>query len=190
MLYLNDKITLAYVTGVALGDGNLSNPNDRAVRLRITCDLKYPNLIKKIKSSIELIAPNNKVALVKTKGNCVNISCYSNDWEKVLGWKVGNKLTQEAGVPSWIFKNKKCKISCLRGLLQTDGCIYKDRGYTMVNFVNHNRRLAKDVLSMIKDLGFSPNFSSIIPTRSRRKYTIRIAKDVKKFIDYIDLVKK
>jgi hypothetical protein len=36
----------AYVLGLAIGDGNLSNPNGRAVRLRITCDTKYPILIK------------------------------------------------------------------------------------------------------------------------------------------------
>jgi len=37
-----DKKLHAYIVGLALGDGNLSNPNGRAVRLRITCDKKYP----------------------------------------------------------------------------------------------------------------------------------------------------
>lgn len=35
---------LSYIVGVALGDGNLSNPNGRALRLRITCDEKYPGI--------------------------------------------------------------------------------------------------------------------------------------------------
>lgn len=35
----------AYVIGVAIGDGNLSNPNGRAVRLRVTWDTKYPALL-------------------------------------------------------------------------------------------------------------------------------------------------
>jgi hypothetical protein len=34
-----------YVIGLAIGDGNLSNPNGRAVRLRIACDTKFPALI-------------------------------------------------------------------------------------------------------------------------------------------------
>jgi len=42
----------AYLIGVALGDGNLSNPNGRAVRLRITCDTKYPALIAKIRGAL------------------------------------------------------------------------------------------------------------------------------------------
>ena len=41
----------AYVVGVAIGDGNLSNPNGRAVRLRITCDKKYPALIARIRAA-------------------------------------------------------------------------------------------------------------------------------------------
>src|SRR3989338_9217420 len=46
-----NKKLKAYVVGLSLGDGNLSNPNGRAVRLRITCDKKYPNLIQNIYST-------------------------------------------------------------------------------------------------------------------------------------------
>ena len=42
-----DPVLRAYVIGLAIGDGGLSNPNGRAVRLRITCDIKYPLLIEK-----------------------------------------------------------------------------------------------------------------------------------------------
>ena len=38
----------AYVIGLAIGDGDLSNPNGRAVRLRITCGSQYPALIAKV----------------------------------------------------------------------------------------------------------------------------------------------
>jgi hypothetical protein len=37
----------AYVIGLAIGDGNLSNPNGRAIRLRISCDTNYPHLLEK-----------------------------------------------------------------------------------------------------------------------------------------------
>jgi hypothetical protein len=43
-----DRQLQAYVIGLAIGGGNLSNPNGRAVRLRITCDTKYPALIARI----------------------------------------------------------------------------------------------------------------------------------------------
>ncbi len=74
----------AFIIGVALGDGNLSNPNGRAVRLRVTCDTKYLKNIQEIYASISLMMPNNKVSLVARKDNCVDISCYSNKWEDLL----------------------------------------------------------------------------------------------------------
>jgi DNA-binding transcriptional regulator WhiA len=188
MLKLDDKIALAYVTGVALGDGNLSRVS-RAVRLRISCDLKYPNLINEIRDALAIIAPNNKINVIKVVGNCVDICTYSNDWEKALGWKVGNKITQQATVPTWIFQRKKYIIVCLKGLLQTDGSIYIDRGYKMVNFVNHNRKLAVDVLAMVNSLGFRASFTEVSFKDKNTRYTVRIARDCEKFINYIGLTK-
>src|SRR3989344_4325096 len=64
MLNISDRVATAYVVGIALGDGNLSNPNGRAVRLRITCDKKYPYLIKKIEKALRVVAPQNKVSRI------------------------------------------------------------------------------------------------------------------------------
>jgi hypothetical protein len=50
----------AYVIGLAIGDGNLSNPNGRAVRLRITCDTKYPALIDKISTALKQLLPREQ----------------------------------------------------------------------------------------------------------------------------------
>lgn len=59
---LNPNFCLqAYVIGLAIGDGNLANPNGRAVRLRITCDTKYPRLIVKVRSSLTDLLPRNRV---------------------------------------------------------------------------------------------------------------------------------
>ena len=82
----SDKKLHAYIIGIALGDGNLSNPNSRAVRLRVTCDKKYPKLYNFVKFSIKKLLPDNKVSIVNKKRNCLDISCYSNKWEKILGW--------------------------------------------------------------------------------------------------------
>jgi hypothetical protein len=92
-----DRNILAYIVGVALGDGNLSNPNGRAVRLRITCDNKYPNLIERIIYSIRFLLPENRVSMIKSGKNFCNISCYSNKWESWLGWRYdkGSKLIKK-----------------------------------------------------------------------------------------------
>ncbi len=50
-----------------MGDGNLSNPNGRAVRLRVTCDLKYPGILERIQLAIKKLLPKNKVSIIKNK---------------------------------------------------------------------------------------------------------------------------
>lgn len=178
---------LAYVVGIALGDGNLSNPNGRATRLRITCDLKYPKLIQKIQTSIAALLPKNKVSIVKRHENCLDISCYSNKWENLLGWHAnkGSKLIQHISIPNWIKTNSEYKINCLKGLIETDGSIYTDRKYLMVMFTNGSYNLAKDVLEMIIFLGFKPRFYASNKNRRNIIYRIRIAINVVGFLDLI-----
>ena len=185
-----DKKLQAYIIGIALGDGNLSNPNKRAVRLRITCDKRYPLLIKHIKYCLSLLLQKNKVSTTNRKG-CVDISVYSNHWKKLLWkWDKGPKDAQNVFVPKWIRKNRIYAKETLRGLLQTDGSIYRDRNYTMINFVSTTLALSNDVSVMIKNLGYRPNTQQFKQKNNKIKYTIRIAKDSEKFIKEINLWKK
>lgn len=185
-LFISDRCLLAYIIGVALGDGNLSNPNGRATRLRITCDLKYPLLIQKIRNSIAGLLPSNKVSLVKSNGNYLNISCYSNYWESLLGWYVGkgSKLIQNISIPNWIKKKDEYKIHCLRGLIETDGSIYSDRGYKAVMFTSAIPNLAKDVYKTITCFGFHPRFYTVSNGRNP-VYRIRVATNVQQFLDLV-----
>ena len=175
--------------GVALGDGNLSNPNGRAVRLRVTCDKKYPLIIKNIVKNLKIIFPQNKVSTIN-KGNAMDISVYSNDLEKILGWKAkdGSKIKQKVGVPSWIKQNNVYRKECLRGLFQTDGSLYDDRGYKMVNFTSVGFTLIKDVEEMMEEIGFKIQARKVID-RGKTKYIVRISKNVKKFIKIVNFWK-
>ena len=181
------------MVGVALGDGNLSNPNGRAVRLRVTCDSKYPILLSKIARYIQIVCPDNKVSLVDRK-NCVDVSRFSNKWEAILGWKVGSKFSQNVGVPHWIFEKENLAAACLCGLIETDGSIYVDRGYRMVFFTNIIKRLAEDVSNMMRLLDFAPRFYTVRPPMGVRRsdreiYHVRLAKDVQRFLDLVHPLK-
>ena len=107
-----NKELQSYVIGLALGDGNLSNPNKRAVRLRITCDAKYPSLVQKIKNSLQLLFPKNKASVSNRKNNYYNVSVYSNRLKEIIPWKTGNgpKFEQMASIPDWIKTNNNYKI--------------------------------------------------------------------------------
>lgn len=187
----DNKKVLSYIIGVSLGDGNLSNPNGRAVRLRITCDKKYPKLINYIIENIKIILPENKVSIVD-RGNIVDISCYSNKWEEILGWKAkgGSKIKQKVKVPDWIKDNIAYTKECLRGLFQTDGSMYYDRKYLMANFTSANYSLTEDTKEMLGKIGFDITTRKVISKNNHIKYVIRISKNVEKFIKIINLWKK
>ena len=185
-----DKNLLAYIVGLSLGDGNLSNPNGRAVRLRISCDKKYPILLNRIKISLEKLLPQNKVSFVNRGESCADVSCFSNYWENLLGWKAknGSKIKQKVKIPTWVKENEKYSIQCLKGLIETDGSIYSDRGYKMVNFVTYIPNLANDVMDMIKSLDFKPNMQKL-KISNNIKYTIRISRNAEKFIKTVKINK-
>ncbi len=186
------SIELAYVVGVALGDGNLSNPNGRATRLRITCDAKYPKIAKEIKQALEAVFPTNKVSVVPRADTYFDLSVYSNKLNSLVPWKVGKgpKKKQRASVPNWIYSHSKYMKACLKGLIQTDGCIYTDRGYKMINFTSNTKQLAEAVHRMIVLLGYRPTFSTVI-NAGFKKYTVRIARklETRSFVKLLSLYK-
>lgn len=185
-----DRVLQAYIIGIALGDGNLSNPNGRATRLRVTCDTAYPRLITRIRTSIQQLLPENKVSINKHKGRCIYISCYSNHFEKLLGWKAaeGSKISQGVSIPYWIMQCRETMIACLRGLIETDGSIYKDRGYTMINFTSSIESLAEQVRTIIQQLHFQAHMY-VAQNKKRPKYTVRISKHAEKFIRIVNVYK-
>jgi len=190
---MSRKRTWAYVIGVALGDGNLSNPNGRAIRLRVTCDARYPRLGKHIISSLKFLLPNNAVSIVRVPGknSFFNISVYSNEFKTWLPWTVGKgtKESQGAHVPVWVMRNKYYIKECLKGLIQTDGSIYRDRGYLMINFTNHTPSLARDVFNMMITVGYKPTLTSTPSNRGKTKYTVRLAREAQRLIDDLNLFK-
>jgi len=185
-----DRERLAYVIGLAIGDGNLSNPNGRATRLRITCDTRYPKLLRRIQTAIQGLLPDNKVGIIYRAKSYVDVSCYSNQWESWLGWRVGrgSKYRQRVTIPQWIQKGRLTTISCLRGLIETDGSIYRDRGYLMVSFTTMIPRLAVDVSTLITKLGFKPHTYKTHEAK-KVKHVVRLSRNVKQFIGLLGLTK-
>ena len=185
------KKSLAYIIGISLGDGNLSNPNGRAIRLRVTCDKKYPEIIEEIKRNLHIILPENKISTINRIG-CIDVSCYSNKLEELLGWKAlnGSKERQKVKVPDWIFTENQFIKKCLIGLFQTDGSIYKDRNYIFLNFTTVIPSLLKDVMQMLEILNYEFNVQKSKQPNGKIKYVLRINKNTEKFIKKVGFWKR
>lgn len=86
-------------------------------------------------------------------------------------------------------EQKSYTKSCLRGLLQTDSSIYRDRNYLMVNFTDLTKPLIDDVFNMIVTLGYKPNLYNSTQKSGNIKYVVRLSKNVQSFITEINLTK-
>ncbi len=102
-----------------------------------------------------------------------------------MGWRAGrgSKADQAISVPGWIKKSNQYKVHCLRGLIETDGSIYVDRGYRMVIFTTAIPQLAADVGWMIASLGFRAHTYRHQNEEPRSPiFRIRLSKKVDEFL--------
>lgn len=154
---------LAEFVGVMMGDGGITN-KQVTITLNYKTDKPYSifvgNLIEKLfktKPSIYFRKNESAVNIVVSRTRLVEFC-------KSIGLKVGNKLKQNLDIPKWIKGDKSLKISCVKGLMDTDGCIFnechrineKKYCYPRLSFVSASKKLRPSVFRILEELGFSP----------------------------------
>lgn len=178
---------LAEFVGVMLGDGGMTNYQVK-ITLNSVDDAEYAiyleNLIEKLfgtkpKKYIKKSCQALDIVVSRTK--------LVNFCTEKLGLKIGNKVKQQVDIPKWIFETAEFKISCVRGLLDTDGTIinhaYRSRQklylYKKIGFKNRSNPLLNSVSIILKDTG--------IKHRRMGLYDIRIEakENVKKYFEII-----
>lgn len=81
-----------------------------------------------------------------------------------LGLKQGNKIKQQVNIPDWIRQNKLYSIACVRGLIDTDGCIFNHRyiskgkwyNYKKLSFTSYSEPLRQSVFNILKNNDLNP----------------------------------
>lgn len=81
---------------------------------------------------------------------------------KERGVLQGNKLKQGLDMPRWILDEPEYRIACLRGIFDTDGCIFQERhnikdkiySYPRLSFVSASEALRGSISTSLLDLGF------------------------------------
>jgi len=74
-----DEEAYAYLLGAYLGDGCLTPLPRDVYRLRVFCDLRYPEIIDEISSCIVLVRGTERVGYVAGKG-CVEVYSFWKHW--------------------------------------------------------------------------------------------------------------
>jgi len=172
---------LAEFIGIMLGDGGMTaegeqiqitlNNRDDKEYIVFVCDLIYKLFGRK---------PNIFVCKDATASRLLFSSINLVDFLVELGLKKGNKVKLQVDIPDWIKNNTRFERACLRGLIDTDGCVFDERhkiknkiySYKRINFTNRSLNLIKSVFHILEKNGLSPKIKTIWSVQIENKEKI------------------
>ncbi len=155
---------LAEFIGIMLGDGGVRNDYQIAVSFNGKEDQAYAIYIRCVAK--KLFGISSTLYIRKEKGHADIVVTAINliEFLQKLGIKKGNKVRNQVDVPEWVFERKEYQAACLRGLFDTDGCIYqhkydvdgKQYSYVKMCFRNYSIPILMSVEKILKNIGFHP----------------------------------
>lgn len=155
---------LAEFVGIVMGDGAITK-YQVTITLNSKDDREYLFVIVKLIKKLFNVTPG---IFYEKKRNAVNIYLSRikivEYLTTVLGLKIGHKLKSAIEIPQWIKKNRLYQKAFIRGLIDTDGCIYYEKhrlknktySYPRLNFVNSSPGLINAVFDILNDLNLNP----------------------------------
>lgn len=152
---------LAEFVGILLGDGGISDYQARITFNRVT-DKLHSKFIQEIVQKL-FNTKSTVVARIDSRADDIIISSRSLvEFLLGKGLKIGSKIRNNIDIPRWVYKKYTYKISCLRGLIDTDGSFYLYRhkvgGRYYINFsmcfTNHCMSLLESVYNLLLFFGF------------------------------------
>ncbi|KKT82526.1 MAG: hypothetical protein UW79_C0005G0051 [Candidatus Yanofskybacteria bacterium GW2011_GWA2_44_9] len=170
---------LAEFFGILLGDGGISR-RQVTVTVHKIDDKKYADYIKNLIKRLFKIVPS---FYLSKKDNVIDIVVSRSELVKFLvnsGLPIGSKVRHQVDVPQWIKRSDKFSASCIRGLFDTDGCLYTDkhliRGKSYLNcgmnFTNRSIPLLNFFRSKLEKLGYHPTQKTQFSIFLRREQEI------------------
>lgn len=157
------SVELAEFVGIMAGDGGITK-RQITVSLNYKTDKEYIFFVKRLIKNLFNVKP----ALYKREKESVTNIVVSRTqlvlFCKSIGLKIGNKIAQNIDIPKWVKQNKKFSTVCIRGLMDTDGCIFnechhiKNRKYCYprLSLVSASKQLRLSVLALLKKFDFNP----------------------------------
>lgn len=156
---------LAELVGILLGDGGITE-RQISITLNAIADRDYAIYVSNLIANLFSQKPS---VYFRRGENSVRLSVSGVELVKFLermGLKIGDKVRQQVKVPDWIVREDLLSKSCLRGLIDTDGCIFlrKDSkgrekySYANLYFSNLSQPLRVFVYETLLQFGFKPRY--------------------------------
>lgn len=178
---------LAEFMGILFGDGHLSD-----YQVSVTTGLKTDcEHAKFVKSLIEDLFHITVTTRIISSRNTIIVYASSKKLVAFLnkkGMPIGNKINKNITIPHWIQKSKVFSLAFIRGLFDTDGCLYVDKhirntktykhlGWTITSYAPN---IISGTIELLKKLDYSPTH-----TPRQKSVFVRKQKEIVRYFDEI-----
>jgi hypothetical protein len=174
---------LAEFLGIMLGDGGVG-PYQITIALNAITDADYADFVVDVIVQMFGLTPSQQ-----TRKNACIIIVSSIELVEFLcqkGLVGGNKVTHQVTLPLWIIERPDFAKACLRGLMDTDGSIYR-ASHTIAGtkyehaclcFRNYSMPLLDSFHHILKSLGYHP-------TMGRNRVYLYRQKEIKRYFEEV-----
>lgn len=176
---------LAELLGVLAGDGHVGT-YQIAVTTNSLTDREHADHVARLLR--RLFSIRIMIRARPRQNACVVVasSRMLSDFLIGCGAVKGNKIENNIGVPRWVECDMKYRTAFIRGLFDTDGCVYidvhriRDKTYRNIGIALSNRspRLLKAFKRHLIDIGLHPTQKTEYEVFLRRESEIRVYFDV------------
>ena len=177
---------LAEFIGIMLGDGGMTKTQVR-VTLNSKTDAEYVKFVQNLIKTLFDVEPSLQIVESRTTTDVIVSRVKLVAFCESIGLKVGSKLKNGSDIPKWINKNDAFKMNCIRGLFDTDGCIFGERHkiknktyeYPRWAFVSASEYLLQSTFTILRELDFSPKI------RNNRSVQLESRADIIRYFEVI-----
>lgn len=154
---------LSEFIGIFLGDGSFGTRYQIMISWNHRCEQNYAKHIQDMVR--KLFGLESKIRIRERFGSAEIIISSSNLVDHVrelIGIKTGC-AKKSFKLPAWISRNRRCKIGFLRGLFDSEGCVYQHKYYsnhTLYKYIkiavtNYCDKILSVFQDFLKDLGIN-----------------------------------
>lgn len=159
---------LAEFFGIMIGDGGINNPWQANITVNAVKDYQYSLYIKKLVQRLFAIAPTSFIYKTRDALRILINGVSIVDLLVSKGLPRGNKLKAGLKIPQWILRKAEYRRAAVRGLVDTDGCIfvhkhtvagkvYSNIGLT---FSSRSPELIFQIAAIFEEFGIMPHITT------------------------------
>ncbi len=154
---------MAEWVGIVLGDGGITR-YQVTISFNYPLDAAYAEYVARLGTRLFNLVPGRVIDRPDHTLGLVFSSAELVETLERFGLRRGDKVRHQIDLPAWVWRRREYRIACLRGLMDTDGCVFRHRyrvngkmyKYTKLCFTSYSRPLLDSAKQLFESLSLFP----------------------------------